>query len=69
MDWAIASEGKDVHDDLSILERLPFQVQEAILRLPGRYQQFVGLMLLDASESYIMGIILHTVEILTFLKV
>jgi DNA-directed RNA polymerase specialized sigma24 family protein len=56
MDWTIASEGKDVHDDLSILERLPFEVQEAILRLPGRYQQFVGLMLLGASESYIMGI-------------
>jgi len=55
-DEAVAKEGKDLHDDLSLLERLPFEVQKTILRLPGRYQQLVGLMLLGASESYIMGI-------------
>ena len=56
-DEAIATEGKDLHDDLSPLERLPFEVQEAILKLPGRYQQLIGLMLLSASEDYIRGII------------
>jgi RNA polymerase sigma-70 factor (ECF subfamily) len=45
------------HDDLSPLEKLPPEVRLAILRLPGRYQQFIGLTLLNAPESYIRNIL------------
>jgi len=55
-DLTIQNEVKIFRDDLSPLEKLPREVRAAILRLPGRYQQFVGLMLLEASEDYIMGI-------------
>jgi RNA polymerase sigma-70 factor (ECF subfamily) len=44
-------------DNLSPLEKLPPEVREAILRLPGRYQQFIGLTLLNAPESYIKDIL------------
>jgi RNA polymerase sigma factor (sigma-70 family) len=43
--------------NLSALEKLPLEVRETILRLPDRYQQFIGLMLLEASESYIREIL------------
>jgi RNA polymerase sigma-70 factor (ECF subfamily) len=55
-DLTIQDEVKSFRDDLSPLEKLPREVRAAILRLPGRYQQFVGLMLLGASEDYIMAI-------------
>ncbi|MCI0696897.1 RNA polymerase sigma factor [candidate division KSB1 bacterium] len=55
-DLSIQDEAKIFRDDLSPLEKLPREVRAAILRLPGRYQQFVGLMLLGASEDYTMGI-------------
>lgn len=43
--------------NLSALEKLPLEVREAILRLPDRYQQFIGLTLLEASESHIREIL------------
>ena len=55
-DLNIPDKDKTSRDDLSPLEKLPLEVQETILRLPGRYQQFIGLMLLNASESYVMDI-------------
>jgi RNA polymerase sigma factor (sigma-70 family) len=56
IDLAIQEESKTFRDDLSPLEKLPIEVRRAILRLPGRYQQFIGLMLLNAPESYVMKI-------------
>jgi RNA polymerase sigma factor (sigma-70 family) len=43
--------------NLSALEKLPLEVRQAILRLPDRYQQFIGLTLLEASESHIRKIL------------
>ena len=43
--------------NLSALEKLPLEVREAIFGLPDRYQQFIGLTLLEASESYIREIL------------
>lgn|GEM_PF-2535020 len=56
MESTIQDEVIILRDDLSPLEKLPRKVRAAILKLPGRYQQLVGLMLLNASEDYIMGI-------------
>lgn len=56
IDLAIQEESKTFRDDLSPLEKLPIEVRRAILRLPGRYQQFIGLMLLNAPENYVMQI-------------
>lgn len=44
-------------DNLSELERLPSPVREAILRLPGRYQQFIGLRLTGVADEYIMQVL------------
>jgi len=55
-DLTIQDEGKTFRDNLSPLEKLPRAVREAILKLPGRYQQFIGLLLLDTPENYIMQI-------------
>lgn len=44
-------------DSLSPLEKLPYEVRQAILRLPDRYQQFLGLFLLGVQDSYIMDIL------------
>lgn len=54
-DW-IEEDSASPKDNLSELEKLPSPVREAILRLPGRYQQFVGLRLLGAADDYIMQI-------------
>ncbi len=43
-------------DDLSPLEKLPREVRQAILQLPGRYQQLIGLLLLGIKGSQIMEI-------------
>lgn len=56
-DLFIQDESKTTRDHLSPLEKLPFEVRQAILRLSDRYQQFIGLMLLGASENYIMQIL------------
>jgi RNA polymerase sigma factor (sigma-70 family) len=56
-DLSIQDESKISRDHLSPLEKLPFEVRRAILRLSDRYQQFIGLMLLGASENYIMQIL------------
>ena len=44
-------------DGLSPLEKLPFEVRRAILRLPDRYQQFSGLFLLGVQDSYVLDIL------------
>ncbi|MDZ7304765.1 MAG: sigma-70 family RNA polymerase sigma factor [candidate division KSB1 bacterium] len=44
-------------DSLSPLEKLPPEVRQAILRLPDRYQQFLGLFLLGVQDCYIMDIL------------
>lgn len=44
-------------DSLSPLEQLPPAVRQAILRLPDRYQQFLGLFLLGVQDSYVMDIL------------
>lgn len=41
-------------DDLSPLERLPGMVRQAVLKLPGRYQQLIGLLLLGVRDNQIM---------------
>jgi hypothetical protein len=44
-------------DRLSPLEKLPLEVRQAILRLPDRYQQFLGLFLLGVQENHVMDIL------------
>jgi RNA polymerase sigma factor (sigma-70 family) len=57
-DLAIPLEPKDTAIAyLSPLEKLPPEVRQAILRLPDRYQQFIGLVLLDVHETYIRDIL------------
>lgn len=57
VDTAAQEDSQTSRDNLSPLEKLPPEVREAILRLPGRYQQFIGLTLLNASESYVRDIL------------
>ena len=57
-DLAIPIENKETTTAyLSPLEKLPPAVRQAILRLPDRYQQFIGLVLLDVHETYIREIL------------
>jgi len=56
-DTAAHEVSQTARDNLSPLEKLPPEVREAILRLPGRYQQFIGLTLLSAPESYVREIL------------
>jgi hypothetical protein len=44
-------------DSLSPLEKLPPEVRQAILGLPDRYQQFLGLFLLGVQDSHVMDIL------------
>lgn len=44
-------------DSLSPLEKLPPEVRQPILRLPDRYQQFLGLFLLGVQDNYVMEIL------------
>jgi RNA polymerase sigma factor (sigma-70 family) len=44
-------------DDLSPIERLPLEVRKAYLNLNDRYQQFLGLLLLEKSEEDVMKIL------------
>jgi DNA-directed RNA polymerase specialized sigma24 family protein len=55
---AIPIETKDTPTAyLSPLEKLPPAIRQAILSLPDRYQQFIGLVLLDVPETYIRDIL------------
>jgi RNA polymerase sigma-70 factor (ECF subfamily) len=57
-DLAIPIETKDTPTAyLSPLEKLPPAIRQAILSLPDRYQQFIGLVLLDVPETYIRDIL------------